>query len=194
MYRKLNQKILLFYFTVAVLFIGWSSADAQVNNDDPFTGNYRMADNSEIFIMYTDDLGKGDFDTSGVYSRILDINGAVTNGDVDTTGQMVEPDAFPFIRHDSPMEVMTADLNSDGFDDIVTAWQGIDSTITLMIPQIDPNTFVRTGATYLTVQDLGFPKLNHSVIFHFLTHLNGFLVPLLFYSNPSINFRTSLSL
>jgi len=132
---------------------------AQVNSDDPFTGNYRMADNSEIFILYTDNMGNGDIDTSGVYSRIIDVNGPVTGNNLLTTEQIKEPASTPFINYDSQMDILTADIDGDGLDDVVTAWESTDSSIVLMIPHIDPVSLIRTGATRVVVQDLGFPKL-----------------------------------
>lgn len=141
----------IFILILIAVFSLHKPLQAQVDPEDPFRGNYLLGQNSEI-VTLSGSKGNAMF-------TFLDSDGDIsTGGLVELSKQYVEAPGGVF-GTSQQVDLVTGDFNTDGYADLAAAWPGPDSTVTLFMPHINPETFEFTSSTRRTIQDDGFPKL-----------------------------------
>lgn len=128
-------------------------AYGQINQKDPLYKTYNLGRDDEA-IVFKPHVNNN----HTVVTSIFDTKGPVENGLVFKT-YFKDTDTLGIYGSDYAIDAATGDLNADGQDNIVAAWQGPNRTVTVMVPQIDTTNLQRTGAWYDTVQDYGVPKI-----------------------------------
>lgn len=124
---------------------------AQVDSDDPFRGNYLLGQNSEIVTL-------SGLNGNSMFT-FLDSDGDISgSGLVELSKQYVEAPGGVF-GTSRQVDLVTGDFNTNGYAELAAVWPGPDSTVTLFMPDINPETYEFTSSTSLTIQDDGFPKL-----------------------------------
>ncbi len=128
-------------------------AYGQVNQNDPLYKTYNLGRDDEAVVFKPHVTNN-----HTVVASIFDTKGAVENGMLFKT-YFEDNGSHGIYGSDFAIDAATGDLNADGQDNIVAAWQGPNRTVTVMVPQIDTTNLQRTGAWYGTVQDYGVPKI-----------------------------------
>lgn len=147
--------VFLMIFTLSLIITRPSYA--QLNQNDPFFKNYNLGQDAEI-IVFLPPYESNNTTPGKISATIYDTKGAVENG-LSLVSTFADSDSHGLYGMSQAMDAATGDLNADGQDNIVAAWEGPDHTVTLMIPQIDTTNLQRTGAWYGSVQDYGVPKM-----------------------------------
>ncbi|MGM0460258.1 MAG: T9SS type A sorting domain-containing protein [Bacteroidota bacterium] len=132
---------------------------AQVDPEDPFRGNYLLGENGEIVVVSG---GNGNANI-----KIIDAVGDVTEGGLSEVNSQFVEAPWGIYGNTEQVDLVTGDFNDDGFEEFIGVWPGPDSTVTLFIPEMDPNTFSWTNAIRKSVQDDAFPKLKEEDSFPF---------------------------
>ena len=127
------------------------SATAQVDTEDPFRDNYMLGENGEILVL----RGGG----GSTILSIIDAKGEIASEGLSVVNQQVIEAPWGMHGTSSEADIVVGDFNSDGVTDFMGIWPGLDSTIVLFTPELNPGTLNWTNANFRTVQEDGFPKL-----------------------------------
>ena len=137
-------------FTVQIAY-------GQINQNDPFHNTYNLGQDAEI-VVFRPPYQSNNITPGRIEASVYDTKGAVENG-FSLMSTWADTNAHGLYGMSQAFDAATGDLNADGQDNIVAAWEGPNHTITLSIPQIDTTNLQRTGAWYGSVQDYGVPKM-----------------------------------
>ncbi len=158
MARWLNTKlvcrlILYIFFSFVVV----ETISAQVDQNDPFHNTYNLGQDAEI-VVFRPPYQFNNITPGRIEASIYDTRGAVENG-FSLMSTYADTNAHGLYGLSQAFDAATGDLNADGQDNIIAAWEGPNHTITLSVPQIDTTNLQRIGAWYGSVQDYGVPKM-----------------------------------
>ncbi len=158
MKKNLCGESLCVFFLLSIFSLtGLQSSYAQLDQNDPFYNTYNLGQDAEIIVFKPQYLSNNVI-SGKVSATIFDTKGAIENG-LSVMTSFEDTGVHGIYGTSQALDAATGDLNADGQDNIVAAWEGPDHTITLMVPQIDTTNLQRTGAWYGSVQDYGVPKM-----------------------------------
>jgi hypothetical protein len=114
--------------TLTILFIVFFFINTEAQQmKDPLYGNHTLGNSAELVTLRPQIGGEN------CYLKLYDYTGAK-----NITGMTVEEQSGTWaLGGHKQMDVVCGDFNSDGYDDIVAAWEGADKSIILMIPRIN---------------------------------------------------------
>ena len=120
---------IIIYLLLPPLFFSQSGNEKA----DPFQGNYNLATSSEILLTWNY-TNNGDT----VEQRMVDYFGTAGEFFLDPKEKKAGSgeSGFGGGKH---IEMITADFNGDGLDEIISAWQDKDSSLKLIMPYVNKN-------------------------------------------------------
>ena len=138
-------------FHLLILALGTIACPATVSAQSPEYQDRlaRIRDvfrNSELALVWSEDDGTG---TNFSRQRIYDLNLGEDNVSQRLAPGPIQIDSI--VANPRRMAVTTGDYTGSNFENFVAAWSGLDQTITVIVPAIDPETFGWTSTSRLTV-------------------------------------------
>jgi len=149
--KNLRFQLILFYFFVCGFMFQLFSQDEV----DPLTGKEDMTGSSEFVMIWSQRPVQGN-STMNSYQKIYDYLRPENDIDLFPIDERVvvnplhEQSGENGVFGNKRMDVATGDFNEDGYSDVVGAWEGPDTLITIWVPQIERITLSWEDVTVLT--------------------------------------------
>ena len=146
------MKTKIYILTIFLFLLFMIMAQNPQDERDPLQGDYRIADAADLLTLWAGSPGTNGNQINHKFHRFVALNDPnpdvldqlqagnkmIATGDSGTAG-------------DRTLDMIVGDFNGDNVDDIVSAWEGPDRTINLIIPEINQNTLDWTNANFVTV-------------------------------------------
>lgn len=129
------------------------SGFSQLDRTDPFKGNYMLGNSAEIFAIRAVE------DT--MEFKIIDAIGNINTGGLEEKSSRLELGEWAPLEYYSPVSIISGNFNDDKYTDVVAAWQAVDSSVVLYVPEIDPQTLDISSAYKAHLPAAGLPKMYH---------------------------------
>jgi hypothetical protein len=129
------------------------SSRMQGNEADPFRGRYLLGASSEMALFRADPA------VGTVHLDLFDANSVVEDGLRLTDRLTVAGDWGLSEFHSARLDAVTADMNGDGFDAIIAAWERPNHDVTLFTAEVDAASLTISEESRLSLHDLGFPLM-----------------------------------
>ena len=150
MFKQFTIKIfMILSFMISV------NAYSQSNESDPLSRVRDLVNSDEIIFINSETLG-GNPSNQNIKSRVFDIDLFQINPDTKLVPKPVQTDSI--ISGNKRMAVTSGNYLGEQFKHLVSAWTGLNNSITLMIPQINSGTFAWNAANRMTLNNTLLPS------------------------------------